>query len=344
MESVESDAKAEGRTLLRVRGPLIESPLGPGVADAEKPDLKAEAVRPERGSPMPLDRLHKVLAHAGFGSRRKCEQLIREGMVQVDGKTVTEMGVKVDVDRQKIKCEGRYLRPERKVVYVLNKPKRIICTTRDERGRRSVVDLMHGVRERVYPVGRLDAASQGLVVMTNDGELCNRLTHPRYGVARTYHVVVAGEVTGEVIEKLNRGVWLSEGKTGPLKVEIRKRDHGLTVLEATIHEGMNREIRRVFARFGLEVERLKRIKIGDFNLSGLPEGHFRPLNEREIEMLFAGVRVGDKPPPKNPEVKQQWVTAKKEKQRLAAERAKPVEERPAARDEEKAEKSEREEE
>ena len=262
---------------------------------------------------MPLDRLHKVLAHAGFGSRRKCEKFIREGLVQVDGKTVTEMGVKVDVDRNKIKCDGRYLRPERKVVYVLNKPKRIICTTRDNLGRRSVVDLMHGVRERVYPVGRLDALSQGLVVMTNDGELCNRLTHPRYGVARTYHVVVQGEVKGEVIDKMNRGVWLSEGKTGPLRVAIKKRDHGVTVLEATIHEGMNREIRRVFARFGLEVERLKRIRIGEFSLAGLPEGQFRPLSEREIEMLFAGVRVGEKPPPKNPEVKQQWVIAKKKK-------------------------------
>ncbi len=262
---------------------------------------------------MPLERLHKVLANAGFGSRRKCEQFIREGLVQVDGKTIAEMGVKVDPQVHRIKCDGRYLRAERRVVYVLNKPARVICTTHDERGRRTVVDLMHGVRERVYPVGRLDSPSQGLVVMTNDGDLCNRLTHPRYGVARTYHVVVKGDVNGEIVEKMSRGVWLSEGKTGPLRVAIKKRDHGLTILEATIHEGMNREIRRVFARFGLEVERLKRIKIGDLSLAGLPEGHHRPLGERDIELLFAGSRAGEKAPPKNPKVKEQWVKAKAEK-------------------------------
>ena len=262
---------------------------------------------------MPLERLHKVLANAGFGSRRKCEQFIRDGLVQVDGKTVTVMGVKVDVMVQRIKCDGRYLRSERRVAFILNKPPRIICTTKDERGRRTVVDLMHGVRERVYPVGRLDSASQGLVVMTNDGELCNRLTHPRYGVARTYHVVVNGDVNPEMVEKMSRGVWLSEGKTGPLRVSIKKRDHGLTILEATIHEGMNREIRRVFARFGLEVERLKRIKIGDLSVAGLPEGHHRPLGERDIELLFAGSRTGEKAPPKNPKVKEQWVRAKGER-------------------------------
>jgi 23S rRNA pseudouridine2605 synthase len=175
--------------------------------------------------------------------------------------------------------------------------------------------------------------------MTNDGDLCNRLTHPRYGVARTYHVVVTGEVTGEIVEKMNRGVWLSEGKTGPLRVAIKKRDHGLTILEATIHEGMNREIRRVFARFGLEVDRLKRIRIGDFSLAGLPEGHFRPLNEREIEMLFAGTRLGEKAPPKNPKIKQQWVKTKSKIGEPVPKKQDEAKKREKA-DEEKAETSE----
>jgi 23S rRNA pseudouridine2605 synthase len=255
---------------------------------------------------MPLERLHKVLAHAGFGSRRKCEQMIRDGLVQVDGKTVTEMGIKVDPGQNKIKCDGRYLRAERKVVLLLNKPRRIICTTQDEHGRKTVNDLMHGVRERVYPVGRLDSASQGMVVMTNDGDLTNRLTHPRYGVSRTYHVVVQGEVTPETVEKMSRGVWLAEGKTGPIQVAIKKRDHGMTILEATIHEGMNREVRRVFAKYGFKVKHLKRVKIGQLMLGQLPEGRYRALTPKEIEMLFAGARSGERIPPKNPKVKDDW--------------------------------------
>ncbi len=230
----------------------------------------------------PLDRLHKVLAHAGFGSRRTCERLIAAGSVQVDGKTVTEMGVKVDPTRQKIKCEDRYVRMPVTVAYMLHKPMNVVSTTNDEQGRRTVVDLMRGVRVRLYPAGRLDADSHGLVIMTNDGDLCDRLTHPRFRVPKTYHVVIRGEVAAPILEKVRKGVWLSEGKTGPVSVHVAKRTREVTVLEVTIHEGMNREIRRIFARWGYKVKRLTRIRVGGLTLGPLPEGQFRKLTAEDL--------------------------------------------------------------
>jgi 16S rRNA U516 pseudouridylate synthase RsuA-like enzyme len=169
---------------------------------------------------MPLERLHKVLAHAGFGSRRKCEELIAQGAVQVDGRTVTEMGLKVDPEKQRIKCRDQYVRMPHRVVLVMNKPKGVVSTTSDDQGRRTVLDLLRGVRERVYPAGRLDADSQGMMILTNDGALTERLTHPRHRIPKTYHVVVRGEVPDEVLAKAKRGVWLSEGRTGHDRVKV----------------------------------------------------------------------------------------------------------------------------
>ncbi|MBI2931220.1 MAG: rRNA pseudouridine synthase [Planctomycetes bacterium] len=235
---------------------------------------------------MPLERLHKVLAHAGFGSRRACEQLIAAGTVQVDGKVVTQMGVKVDPERQKIRCGDRYVKTPPKVVYLLNKPRGVISTTRDERGRRTVLHLLRGVRERVYPAGRLDVESQGMIIMTNDGDLAAKLTHPRYRIPKTYHVILRGQLSPDVIEKARRGVWLSEGRTRPSRLNIVKRTREVTVLEVTLHEGMNREVRRVFARFGYKVRRLKRVRIGGLSLGNLPEGHFRELNPEDVRRLL----------------------------------------------------------
>lgn len=233
------------------------------------------------------ERLHKVLAAAGFGSRRHCEELIAAGQVTVDGKVVTEMGVKVDPQVQKIACAGEKVRPERPVTILLNKPRRVITSVKDERGRRTVIDLLEGVRERVFPVGRLDWESQGLLLLTNDGELANLLTHPRYGVPRTYHVIVKGELTGEVLSKMQGGVWLAEGKTGPVRVLVKKKDREGAILEVTVREGMNREVRRIFARFGLRVRRLKRIRVGPVSLGKLGEGEWRFLSPHEVQSLKA---------------------------------------------------------
>lgn len=244
---------------------------------------------------MVLERLHKVLAGAGFGSRRRCEDLIAAGQVTVDRQVVTEMGFKVDLDKHKITCGGQIVRPPRQVTLLFNKPKNVVTTTKDERGRRTVMDFIKGIAERVYPVGRLDRDSQGLLLLTNDGDLANLLTHPRYGVPRTYHVVVEGQLTPEVLQKIQAGVWLSEGKTGRMRVFVKKRDREGAIIQVTLHEGMNREVRRVFARFGLKVKRLKRIQVGPLSLMGVPEGSFRALGPHEVQALRACARVVERP-------------------------------------------------
>jgi 23S rRNA pseudouridine2605 synthase len=241
---------------------------------------------------MVLERLHKVLANSGVASRRACEQLIAAGEVTVNGKVVTEMGFKVDPTKQKIVFGGQIIRPPRLVTLVLNKPRKTVTTTQDEQGRdrRTVMKYVEGLRERVYPVGRLDWESEGLLLMTNDGDLANLLTHPRYGVPRTYHAIVMGVVTPEIIGKIHKGVWLSEGKTGPARIHVKKKLRELTVVEITVHEGMNREVRRIFAKFGLKVKRLKRIKVGPLSLGTLGPGQTRFLSPQEVEALRAAAR------------------------------------------------------
>jgi 23S rRNA pseudouridine2605 synthase len=240
---------------------------------------------------MVAERLHKVLANSGVASRRACEQLIAAGQVTVDGNVVTEMGFKVDPAKNKIMFGGQRIKPPRPITVVLNKPKKVITSTKDEAGRRTVMQYVAHIPERLYPVGRLDWESEGLLVMTNDGDLANLLTHPRYGVARTYHVVVKGELTPTMLEKMQKGVWLSEGKTGPIRVLIKKRDRDATIVEVTVHEGMNREVRRVFARFGLKVKHLKRLRVGPLALGHLGTGAIRVLTTQEVEALRASVQV-----------------------------------------------------
>jgi 23S rRNA pseudouridine2605 synthase len=237
------------------------------------------------------ERLHKVLANSGVASRRACEQLIAAGQVTVDGEIVTEMGFKVDPAKNKIMFGGQRIKPPRPITLILNKPNKTVTTTKDEAGRRTVMQYVQHIKERVYPVGRLDWDSEGLLVMTNDGDLANLLTHPRYGVARTYHVVVRGELKPDILERMQKGVWLSEGKTGPIKILIKKRDRESAVVEVTVHEGMNREVRRVFARFGLKVKHLKRLRVGPLMLGHLPTGAIRVLTPQEVESLRASVKM-----------------------------------------------------
>jgi pseudouridine synthase len=242
-----------------------------------------------------LERLHKVLANAGVASRRRCEELILGGQVTVDGRVVTELGTKVDPAKQKVAFAGQPIRPPKPVTVVLHKPRRCVTTTSDDRQRRTVMQFVQGIKERVYPVGRLDWDSEGLLIMTNDGELANKLTHPSHKLPRTYHVRLKGEISGEVIEKLRKGVWLSEGKTGPVKVFVKKRDREMSIVEVTITEGINREVRRVFAKYGLKVRRLKRIRLGPLNLGPLAPGQWRALSQKEIAEL-----TGPPPPPRKP--------------------------------------------
>jgi 23S rRNA pseudouridine2605 synthase len=234
---------------------------------------------------MPRERLQKVLAAAGIASRRECEQIILDGRVRVNGKTVLSLPALVDPARDAILVDGRPLKREEKVYFLLHKPKGVHCTNYDPAGRPRAVDLMVGVRHRVFPVGRLDADSTGLLLMTNDGELAERLAHPRYGVPKTYRAHVNGAVTADDLARLHKGVWLAEGKTHVSDAKIIHRGRDRSVIEITLQEGRNREVRRVLARLGHNVRKLMRIRIGPLSLRGLPPGGFRPLTREELKEL-----------------------------------------------------------
>jgi pseudouridine synthase len=233
---------------------------------------------------MSKQRLQKVLAAAGIASRRRCEEVILEGTVRVNGRVVDSLPAFVDPEKDIITVMGRKICDVQKVYFLLNKPKGVICTNSDPQGRKKAIDIVR-VRERIFCVGRLDIESTGIIILTNDSELANRLTHPRFGLAKTYIVDVRGELGGEQIEKLKRGVWLAEGKTGRAAIKILKRSHKQSLAEVTIREGLNREVRRMFAKVGLPVKSLKRTRIGTITDRGLGVGKFRVLTKAEVEYL-----------------------------------------------------------
>jgi len=234
---------------------------------------------------MPAERLQKILARAGAGSRRACETLIAEGRVSVDGEVVTRLGAKADPETQDIRLDGHRLRAEVPEYWIVNKPKGVVCTNRDPAGRPRAVDLMKETRARLFPVGRLDADSKGLLIMTNDGAFANRIAHPRYEVPKTYLATVLGRVTGQDIERLLRGVSLSEGRARTARVRVLKRGTSRSVLEITLREGRNRQIRRMLARLCHPVRDLVRTRIGRINLRGLGPGRARRLTPQEVKYL-----------------------------------------------------------
>ncbi len=231
------------------------------------------------------ERLQKVLAAAGLGSRRQCEELITTGRVEVDRKVVTQLGTRVDPAAQDIRVDGESLSLGRRVYYAVNKPKGVVTTNRDPGRRPRVIDLVPNQDIRLFAIGRLDLNSEGLILVTNDGELANRLTHPRYGVAKVYLAQVAGRPTPEVLDKLRRGVHLAEGFARVEEVRIESHQKESTWLEITLREGLNREIRRLLARVGHKVLRLVRVSVGPVRLGKLPPGSVRPLALEEIRAL-----------------------------------------------------------
>jgi 23S rRNA pseudouridine2605 synthase len=233
---------------------------------------------------MAKERLQKVLAAAGIDSRRRCEELILEGAVRVNKKVVDTLPAFVDPDVDVITVHGRGLRPAQKVYYLLHKPKGVICTNSDPERRRKAIDLVPD-RQRVFCVGRLEIDSSGLVLITNDTELSNRLTHPRYGVVKRYIVVVEGRIEEDHIEKLKKGVWLSEGKATTSAIKVLHRGDKESMLEITLKQTLNRQIRRMLARVGLEVKTIKRTRIGRLDIRGLGPGQWRLLTGKEIEQL-----------------------------------------------------------
>ena len=233
-----------------------------------------------------MERLQKYLARSGVASRRAAEEMIRQGAVKVNGQVITEMGVQVKPDEDKIEVQGKVIQPEERKVYLLfNKPLRVVTTLDDPQGRTKVSDFLKGVKERVYPVGRLDYNSEGLLLLTNDGELAYRLTHPSYQIAKTYLTSVQGYVMNHVVKKLEKGIELDDGMTQPAVVKVLRKAPAETLMEITIREGRNRQVRRMCEKIGHPVLSLKRITFGGLELGDLATRKFRYLNEQEIAAL-----------------------------------------------------------
>ena len=242
---------------------------------------------------MQLERLQKIIAHAGFASRREAEVMIREGRVTVNGRVVTELGSRANAARDHIKVDGKLItRAEPHRYILLYKPKEVMTTVEDPQGRRTVIDLIRGVRERIYPVGRLDFHSEGLVLLTNDGDLAFKVSHPKHGSVKTYHVKVRGVPEDRMVEKLERGITIEGKRTLPceiarMKTTGRNEDEGNSWFEVKLREGRTQQIRKMFQAIGHPVSKLRRVAIGPISDPKLTPGVWRELTKQEVKMLAA---------------------------------------------------------
>lgn len=234
------------------------------------------------------ERLQKYLAECGIASRRKCEEYIIQGKVQVNGKTITELGIKVNTEKDKITFEGKNVKQEERKVYILlNKPIGYVTTSDEQFGRDKVLDLVK-VRERVVPVGRLDMYTSGALILTNDGDFVYKVTHPKHEITKTYTVTVKGIIKNEEVEQLRKGVKIDDYTTRPAKVKILKTDEekDISRLEITIHEGKNRQVRRMCESVGRRVIALHRSKIGNIGVKDIELGKWRYLKDFEVKTLI----------------------------------------------------------
>lgn len=233
-----------------------------------------------------MERLQKFMAEAGVASRRACEELIRQGRVTVNGETAS-LGRSVEPEQDRVELDGKPVQKEqRRTVILLYKPRGVVSTSSDPEGRRTVQDYFREIPERLYNVGRLDLNSEGLLLMTNDGALANRLTHPRYGVEKTYYAVCDGRLTASEAARLTNGVEFEDGVTAPARVDaVRTTQRGDTSFLITIHEGRNRQIRRMLEAVGHRTLRLKRERFGPLSLGTLAPGEWRKLSDEEIKKL-----------------------------------------------------------
>jgi 23S rRNA pseudouridine2605 synthase len=267
-------------------------------------------------------RLQKLIAGSGLASRRKAEALIAAGRVMVNGKRVTELGTKVDPTRDHVKVDGKHLSAAQPFVYLmLNKPKNVVSTLDDPGGRSTVKDYLRGVSVRVFPVGRLDFDSEGLLLLTNHGDLAQAMLHPRYHVPKTYLIKVKGVLTDESIRSLEQGVSLEDGMTGPAQVRKVRKVEANSWLEITIREGRKHQVKRMLESVGHPVIKLLRIRMGPIALGDLQPGEFRFLTDREAntlrrlveERVAAAGKMPETVPPRRPEKREGWARAKKGK-------------------------------
>ena len=237
---------------------------------------------------MAEERLQKVLAAAGVCSRRQAEKLISDGRVTVDGRVVDTLGSKVDPTRQKISVDGRPLSQSatRLVYYLLNKPRGYVTTMSDPQGRPLVTSLLKGVKERVFPVGRLDIDTSGALILTNDGDLTQKVLHPSNEINRTYLARVTGKPSETQLNSLRQGILLESRKTWPARIRVVAADRDSTSIEITIHEGRKRQVRKMFAAIGHPVRELTRTAYAKLELGNLPLGHFRELTQKDLEKLL----------------------------------------------------------
>lgn len=232
------------------------------------------------------ERLQKVMAELGVASRRKCEELILQGRVKVDGQLVNELGTKVDKQNATIEVDGKRLVNESNKLYILlNKPVGYITSAKDQFNRPTVLDLVSSLNQRVFPVGRLDYDTEGLLILTNDGELTYKITHPSHNVTKTYSALVMGKMQAKVIEIFKKGIYIEDYKTAPAKLEILKHIGNDTLVNITIHEGRNRQVRKMCDAVGHKVLKLRRISIGKLNMGDLKTGQWRFLTTEEVEYL-----------------------------------------------------------
>lgn len=231
-------------------------------------------------------RLQKYIADCGVASRRKAEELIKQGRVKVNGTVVTEMGTKVG-DADLVEVDGKGIKPENKKVYILlNKPAGYVTTAKDQFGRPTVLDLLKGVRERVFPVGRLDYETTGLLILTNDGDFTYKMTHPKHEIEKTYVATIEGVPTNEEISRFEKGLMIDDYITAPAKLKILSQNNRKCVVEVTIHEGKNRQVRKMCETIGHPVLTLKRISLGKLSLGNLAEGSWRELSQQEVKSLL----------------------------------------------------------
>ena len=239
-------------------------------------------------------RLQKYMADCGIASRRKCEEIIASGKVKINGH-IAQIGDKVNVKKDIVTVRGKRINKATQMRYImLHKPRGYVTTVSDDRGRKTVMELVKDVDERIYPVGRLDKDSEGLLLLTNDGALANALTHPKHNFAKTYRVTVRPAVTDEMLFNLRNGIEIDGRKTAPCDVTVITQEQGRVVLEFVLHEGRNRQIRKMCEAVDLEVARLKRTSMGSLKLGMLPQGKWRELNENEVKKLLRSAEKAEK--------------------------------------------------